>query len=117
MEWIILGDFNNVLHTTDRLGGAQVTFSEVCDFQDCLDTYMPEEMGSNGKAYTWNDKGTTNGVFSKIDWSFINGVWVDEMFDCRTTFMNEGVSDHSPIHVRGVGRVVRQRAAFKYCNM
>lgn len=29
-------------------------------------------MGSNGNAYTWNDKGTTNEVFSKIDWSFIN---------------------------------------------
>ncbi|KAG5604646.1 hypothetical protein H5410_026138 [Solanum commersonii] len=49
-------------------------------------------MGSNGKAYTWNDKGTTNRVFSKIDWSFINGAWVDEMPDCRTTFMNEGGS-------------------------
>lgn len=48
---------------------------------------MLDEIGRKGQYYTWNDKETTNRVFSKIDWSFINGDWVDEMPTCITTFL------------------------------
>lgn len=34
--WIVLGDFNSVLHREDRIGGNTVTLSEVVDFQECL---------------------------------------------------------------------------------
>lgn len=36
-------------------------------------------MENNGCVYTWNGKGTTSRVFSKIDWSFVNG---DEQMKC-----------------------------------
>lgn len=35
--WIVLGDFNFVLHIEDRQGGNLVTISEVIDFQERLD--------------------------------------------------------------------------------
>ena len=37
--WIVLGDLNLVLKVDDRLGGNPVTWSEVVDFEDCIDTY------------------------------------------------------------------------------
>ncbi|XP_060216346.1 uncharacterized protein LOC132643841 [Lycium barbarum] len=35
--WLILGDFNNILHVEDRLNGAPVHHIEMQDFQQCLD--------------------------------------------------------------------------------
>lgn len=63
MPWIILGDFNNVLHITDRIGGAAVTLTEVKKFQECIRACKLEEMERRGQNYTWNDKGTTNSLF------------------------------------------------------
>lgn len=70
---LILGDFNNVLHSDDKIRGATVTLNEVKDFQECLRTCLLEEMGRKGQHYIWNNKGKINRVFYKIDWSFING--------------------------------------------
>lgn len=68
------GDFNYVLHTTDKVGGPSVTLIEVKDFQECIRSCKLEEMKRYGQTYTWNDKRTTSRIFSKIDWSFINGI-------------------------------------------
>lgn len=38
--WLVLGDFNNVLHSTNRISGNQVTLSEINKFQECLDTCL-----------------------------------------------------------------------------
>lgn len=117
IPWLVLGDFNNVFHSDDRIGGTPVTLAEVCEFQDCLEIYKLEKMASNRSIYTWNDKGTTSRVFSKIDWLFVNGEWADKMPECRTTFLNEGVSDHSPMHMKSTNAPWRVKSNFKYCNM
>lgn len=81
-------------------GEAIVILVEMVDFQECLQICMLEQMSRSGQNYTWDDKGSMNRIFSKIDQSFTNGEWMDEMSDCRTTFLNEGVSDHCPIHMK-----------------
>ncbi|KAL2940991.1 hypothetical protein RDABS01_029341 [Bienertia sinuspersici] len=45
LPWLILGDFNSLLHINDRLGST-VTWREIKDFQECI------ELGdSNGKSF------------------------------------------------------------------
>ncbi|XP_060183270.1 uncharacterized protein LOC132613259 [Lycium barbarum] len=77
-----MGDFNSVLHVEDRIGGNQVTHTEIVDFEDCLDACGLVKMPSNGCNYTWTDK-QDDRIFSKIDWVFVNGDWLDGMPDCR----------------------------------
>ncbi|KAH0780953.1 hypothetical protein KY290_000551 [Solanum tuberosum] len=115
--WAILGDFNDVLHSEDRLGGNPVTLAEVAEFQEWLDVCVLEEMASTGSTYTWNDKWKHNRVYSKLDWVFINGERSDEMPGCRAHFMHEGGSDHNPIHVSLLVDKPKQKRPFKYCNM
>lgn len=84
--WAILEDFNAALHSEDRLGGNPVTLAEVAEFQEWLDVSELEEMASTGSTYSWNDKGEHSRVYSKLDWVFMNGEWLDEMPRCGANF-------------------------------
>lgn len=34
--WLLVGDFNNVLHSAERIGGVQASYLETMPFQTCL---------------------------------------------------------------------------------
>ncbi|XP_060182631.1 uncharacterized protein LOC132612418 [Lycium barbarum] len=99
MAWMILGYFNSVLHSEDRIGGNVVTLSEVVDFQHCLDHCGFTELPRTGCNYTWHDKGDASRAFSKLDRVLVNGEWMDKMESCKVQFLPEGISDHSPVYV------------------
>lgn len=58
LPWLVVGDFNLVLSSEDRLGGNLVTWEEVIDFKTFLDTCGLMELAHGGQRYTWNDKGS-----------------------------------------------------------
>ncbi|XP_019251316.1 PREDICTED: uncharacterized protein LOC109230251 [Nicotiana attenuata] len=115
--WITMGDFNSVLHEEDRQGGNPITLNEVIDFQSCLDVTGLTELPNSGCSYTWNDKHESGRIFSRIDWVFVNGEWMDNLVDCRAKFLPEGVSDHSPIQITIAQNNNQARKTFRYCNM
>ncbi|XP_060195312.1 uncharacterized protein LOC132624568 [Lycium barbarum] len=114
--WIILGDFNVVLHRDDRLGGNTVTLAEVTDFQNCIDNCGLEEMANSGNTYTWSDKQAAR-IFSKIDRVLVNGEWVDQMPTITAHVLPEGISDHCPIVVQSLQSSSIKAKSFKYCNV
>ncbi|OIT18997.1 hypothetical protein A4A49_64742, partial [Nicotiana attenuata] len=65
--WLVLGDFNSILHMEDRIGGNKVTINEVKEFQECIDKVGLTEFPNNGCRHTWNDKHDGGRIFSKID--------------------------------------------------
>nr|XP_009607477.1 uncharacterized protein LOC104101690 [Nicotiana tomentosiformis] len=66
--------------------------------------------------YSWNDKGVDKRIFSKIDWIFINDMWLDNMPTCRAILLPEGISDHCPIKVSLAEENPRRKRSFQYCN-
>ncbi|KAK6787432.1 hypothetical protein RDI58_015957 [Solanum bulbocastanum] len=74
-------------------------WSEVIDFQNCVNNYALVEMPQQGNKYTWNDKSSGPRILSKIDWVFINGEWLDSMPTYMVRFLPEGISDHCPSKV------------------
>lgn len=60
--WILMGDFNTVLQQENRIGGNEVTLSEVVDFQKCIDKCILMELPSNRYKYSWNDKQGANRI-------------------------------------------------------
>lgn len=50
--WIIGGDFNNVLHLTDRVGGNVPALTEISPFADCLRDCGVIDMVSRGRFFT-----------------------------------------------------------------
>lgn len=54
--WMVLGDFNSVLHLEDRIGRNPVTLFEVVDFSTCVEACGMNELPQYGNRYTWTDK-------------------------------------------------------------
>ncbi|XP_016451062.1 uncharacterized protein LOC107775794 [Nicotiana tabacum] len=102
IPWLITGDFNSVLHADDRIGGLSVIMGEVVDFQVCIDVCELIELPYGRCRYIWNDKHGDNGVFSKIDWAFINREWLDNMPVIQADFLVEGINDHCPLKLKKV---------------
>ncbi|XP_070039649.1 uncharacterized protein [Nicotiana tomentosiformis] len=91
--WIIMGDFNAVLQQENKIGGNQVAFSEVVDYQECLDKCTLMELPNNGYKYSWSDKHGTSRICSKIDWVFVSGEWIN------ATMQNSCTSERDFIHI------------------
>ncbi|XP_074292581.1 uncharacterized protein LOC141619461 [Silene latifolia] len=53
--WLIMGDFNNVLHFDERIG-SPVSMAEVREFQDCVDRCGLYDLVTTGDFFTWNNK-------------------------------------------------------------
>ncbi|XP_060210448.1 uncharacterized protein LOC132637368 [Lycium barbarum] len=115
--WLLLGDFNSVLHMDDRLGGNPVTLPKVTDFQNCINTSGLLEVPHQGQKYTWNDRSSDRRIFSKIDWMFINAEWLNTMPSCRAVYLAEGISDHFPARISLRKQATRVKRAFQYCNV
>ncbi|KAH0712004.1 hypothetical protein KY285_007640 [Solanum tuberosum] len=117
IPWLVIGDFNSVLNSEDKLRGHPVSWAEVIDFQTYIDTCGLVELAHNGPRYTWNDRNSSQRIYSRIDWMFINNEWLTSMPACKAMYLNEGISDHCPIKITFEENNVKTRRAFKYCNV
>ena len=66
--WCILGDFNTLLSTDDRIGGNEVTEQDIRELSNFMETCDVQEMTGSGAHFTWTNKT----IWSKIDRVFIN---------------------------------------------
>ncbi|XP_021863898.1 uncharacterized protein [Spinacia oleracea] len=94
--WIMMGDFNCVLNTDERVGSA-VRLNEIQDFQNCVNCCGTEDAKLNGNFFTWNNKQQgSRRVFSKLDRVMINHDWCTQFPNTEVCFKNEGYFDHCP---------------------
>nr|XP_009594786.1 uncharacterized protein LOC104091210 [Nicotiana tomentosiformis] len=110
--WLVIGDFNSILNMEDRIRGNTVSWAKVMEFNKCIEACGLIELPNQGCKYSWNDKHSDQGIYSKIDWALINNDWLDSMPDCKAIFLPEGISDHCPVNERHRGR-----KPFKFCNV
>ena len=73
--WYIVGDFNNVLRTKDRIGGNRVTEAEYKDLQDMIIRVGLFEVESKGDYYTWFNKHSVDPIYSRINRMVCNLDW------------------------------------------
>lgn len=52
----MLGDYNKLLSSHDRLGGNPLNPRHVQLFKECLDAYGMVDLGFHGPRYTWVNK-------------------------------------------------------------
>lgn len=66
-SWLILGDFNDVSNTEDRIG-SMVRRGEIAPMLSCLNECQVIDVKATGKYYTWSNKQEgEQRVFSRID--------------------------------------------------
>ncbi|XP_056690314.1 uncharacterized protein [Spinacia oleracea] len=80
--WLIIGDFNAVLNTQDRIGGAAVSRYETHDFEE----------------FIANTSGLGDArVASRIDRALGNGCWMLQFGHIAVDYGNTSILDHSPL--------------------
>ncbi|XP_021728495.1 uncharacterized protein LOC110695590 [Chenopodium quinoa] len=89
--WLCAGDYNSVLHTSDRLHGNEVTDYETIDFQSLVDDLDLTEVKSKGAFYSWSNKAHTGPrTLSRIDRVFGNQDWLASRGHVETAWGSDG---------------------------
>ncbi|XP_074274081.1 uncharacterized protein LOC141597513 [Silene latifolia] len=115
--WIVLGDFNNVMFSNERLGGI-VKDDEMFPFQSTVNNCDLHDMKTTGAFFTWNNKQpSATRVFSRIDRVLINGDWLNLWPDWVAHFQPEGEFDHCPCVVFCGEMPKGKKRPFKFFNM
>lgn len=114
--WVVLGDFNSLLSTADRLGGLPVTAAECADFQAALDVTQLQELQYCGWEYSWCNKQHANLIYTKIDRVFGNLAWFQHYGTDIVEVLNPQSSDHSPLLLSCGSRRYKEQRRFKFLN-
>ncbi|CAI9090075.1 OLC1v1024765C1 [Oldenlandia corymbosa var. corymbosa] len=92
---MILGDFNCLLHSTDRNNSMRVSTKDTRELQDLTMDCHIFDLQYSGEEFTWCNR-HTNGprVYIKLDRVVVNSDWVDVFGESHAIFYPPGVSDH-----------------------
>lgn len=56
VPWMVLGDFNSILNSQERVGGAEIRPQHFADFLDCVNITGLTDMRYCGNFLTWSNK-------------------------------------------------------------
>ncbi|XP_058775952.1 uncharacterized protein LOC131650248 [Vicia villosa] len=116
--WIIIGDYNNVLKITDRIGGNEVQEAEYRDLEQMMENLGLYEHETKGDHFTWFNKQSQGPIYSRIDRALCNSFWFATFPDCVIEVMRSHISDHAPLKVNMVNQhgYVKKKRRFQFLN-
>ena len=76
-EWLVVGDFNQVLSVNDKLSSKKMYTKGTDLFMDCLNQCSLSEIPSQGQFMTWtNNRDGEDVVWERLDRGFANSQWL-----------------------------------------
>ncbi|XP_062116352.1 uncharacterized protein LOC133830395 [Humulus lupulus] len=115
--WIILGDYNEILHQNER-AGKKTVIKPSLSLRDCMSHCQMEDLKFSGCFYTWTNKQRPEDrVYSKIDRAMVNIKWTEQYTNSEAVFLPEGIFDHSPILISFYLDVAIGKQPFRYFRM
>ncbi|XP_058727038.1 uncharacterized protein LOC131598458 [Vicia villosa] len=116
IPWIVMGDYNNVLTSQDRIGGNQVNIAEYKDLADMMHRTGLFEAPTRGRHFTWFNNHSDGAIYSIIDRLIANVQWFQTFQDAHVEVLHPNVSDHSPLRVLWGQQQTRMKMMFKFLN-
>ncbi|KAG5620134.1 hypothetical protein H5410_005352 [Solanum commersonii] len=115
--WIVGGDFNTIMHESEKLGGLPITQNETIDFIRCINTYALNELKFIGSCYTWwNGQIEEDCIFKRLDRVFGNNEFMNTLQGSEVHHLIREGSDHAPLHVRCNNVQEQIRKPFRFLN-
>ncbi|VVB06152.1 unnamed protein product [Arabis nemorensis] len=115
--WIVLGDFNQVLHPTEHSKYSSVNVNRrIREFCNCLLEADLRDLNFRGNTYTWWNKRTAKPVAKKLDRILVNDQWNVDFPSAVATFGSPDFSDHASLSVVLDPLINRPRKSFKFYN-
>lgn len=117
IPWVVLGDFNAILKSSDRVGGSTDWPPHMDDFGNCLRDSQLSVMPFKGLKFTWHNGHRDNTlILRKIDWILSNAAWTIYHPNSFAEFLPRDHSDHSPIVVHIGASSRTHKSNFKFLN-
>ncbi|KAM6588352.1 uncharacterized protein LOC133038470 [Cannabis sativa] len=93
--WLVMGDFNEVLSQSDKLGGPLRCENQIDAFRDAIDFCELHDLPYNGDRFTWhNNHSQTSNVKERLDYGFTNTFWADSFITQPVSHLDFFGSDH-----------------------
>ncbi|XP_074283610.1 uncharacterized protein LOC141608150 [Silene latifolia] len=114
--WVVMGDFNIVRYSHEKIGNLPAHLPDMLDFNNCLSSCGLDDMQGTGSDFTWfNKQDPSTRVYSKLDRVLVNGDWLLTFPQTAAQFLPPGVSDHCPALLTFPGDPVPKRQ-FKFLD-
>ncbi|KAK9749818.1 hypothetical protein RND81_02G152700 [Saponaria officinalis] len=117
LSWLCLGDFNEILYSTEMKGGTRLQW-QMNNFRDAVDECGLQDLPYEGYEFTYDNgqEGEANRQ-SRLDRAMVSGGWTDLFPYAKLLHLDREGSDHAPIKVLLDGReerVERARKRFRF---
>ncbi|KAK9931693.1 hypothetical protein M0R45_018961 [Rubus argutus] len=93
LPWVVMGDFNELLHAHEKVGGWRRTERQMQGFRDALSYGDLFDIGYLGMSFTWKDSETK----CRLDRAVASAIWTDLFSVARVTHLPPSRSDHIPL--------------------
>ncbi|KAG7547838.1 Reverse transcriptase domain [Arabidopsis suecica] len=115
--WIVLGDFNQVLHPWEHSKAVATNVGRrIRDFRNCLYECELDDLVYSGNTFTWWNKSSTTPVAKKIDRILVNDCWTAMFPSAFAVFGEPDFSDHACCGVVLRDDSQRTRRPFRFFN-
>lgn len=120
LSWLCIGDFNEVLHAKEQIGGVGRTERQMEGFCDAVSVCGFTDLGYIGLPYTWDNRqhGDRN-VKVRLDWGLANDSFLNLFRQVKVWHVQNTLSDHCGLVVECLDHSSRKKRKknFRYENM
>ena len=117
LPWLCAGDFNEILLSHEKLGGALRSETAMREFREVVDDCGFMDLGYVGKKYSWNGKHGDHMVLERLDHAFASHSWLALNPATRVQCIRSKVSDHYPIIINPEGVATSPCKPFRFKHM
>lgn len=116
--WLIGGDLNEVLSTSNKLGGRPVNVCRANLLRQCLNQCGMIDLGYKGSRYTWTNKryqSQKDTILERLDRCLANDKWVLQYQESSVLHLSRTKSDLCPMKVQILNpRVTTNEKPFRF---
>ncbi|KAF7154196.1 hypothetical protein RHSIM_Rhsim01G0175200 [Rhododendron simsii] len=115
LPWLCIGDFNQVLRVSDKVGGNIPDSGRIDAFHDMLNDCGLVDLECKGPRFTWRNNRTDGDfIMERIDMAFANVEW-RVLFETALDFVEAAVgSDHNPLLLNTNYSLNKVRRPFRF---
>ncbi|KAJ6999302.1 hypothetical protein NC653_010097 [Populus alba x Populus x berolinensis] len=116
--WVLLGDFNAILKSTDRSGGDTTWHGHLEDFGCCINESELAQLPYSDLKFTWhNGQQGRDSIMKKLDWMFGNLSFLLGWPTAHGQFLPRNLSDHSAMTMALNNPLPYHATPFKFLNL